>query len=191
MISFVLKNARKRPGTSAQAAPPAQPATTDAKNANTREPAGTATKSQRGCRSLRSIRTGIPSAGHEQADLLDVRLRARSLTDDRALVHDRDAIGERQDLVEVFADEKDADAVRGSLAQVRVHRLDRADVEPARRRCGNEQPRAPGELAGENDLLQVAAREETRRGARPGGRDPVVLDQLDGAFAHAPEAEHR
>ena len=46
-----------------------------------------------------------------------------------------------------------------AVAQVRVHGLDRADVEAARRRGGDEHARLARELAREHDLLQVAARE--------------------------------
>ncbi len=114
------------------------------------------------------------------------------LADDRALVHDRDRgrraarISSRSSLMR-----STRDAVCGGLAQVRVHRLDRADVEPARRRRGDEQPRLAGELAREHDLLQVAAREQPRRRAGPGRGDAVALDQLDGALANAPEPEQR
>src|SRR6266498_2686375 len=102
-----------------------------AKKANTSEPAGTATSSQRGWRSLRSIRTRILPSRHQQAELLDARIGACRLADDRALVHDRDPVGEGQDLVEVLADQEHGDAVRCRVTKVGVHCLDRADVEPA------------------------------------------------------------
>ena len=59
---------------------------------------------------------------------------------------------------------------RGRVAQVRVHGLDRADVEPARRRGGDEHARLARELAREHDLLQVAARQLPRRRVGPGRR---------------------
>src|SRR5438128_7213631 len=97
------------------------------------EPAGTATISQRGCRSLRSIRTRILSARHQQADLLHAGVRAACPADDLALVHDGDPVGELEDLVEVLAQHEYGDAVPGRVTQVRVHRLDRPNVESARR----------------------------------------------------------
>src|SRR6478609_6782519 len=109
-----------------------------AKNANTSEHAGPATSSQRGWRSLRSIRTRILTTRHHQAELLDARLGARGLADDRTLVHDRDPVGERQDLVEILAEQEDGNTVRGRIAQVRVPGLDGGHVEPARRRGGED-----------------------------------------------------
>src|SRR2546426_3941549 len=132
----------------------------DAKNANTSEHAGTTTVSQRGCRSRRSIRT-LPSR-HQQADLLHVRLARVELAEDLPFVHHGDAVGEREDLVQVLADQQHAHAVGGRVAQVRMHRFDRADVEPARRRGRDEQARLARELPREHDLLQGAAGEEAR-----------------------------
>src|SRR5919201_191382 len=133
-----------------------------ATNAASSEPAGTATISQRGWRSLRSIRTRVLSPGHLQADLLDARVGARRLADDLPLVHDGDPVGEREDLVEVLADQQDGDALAGGVAEVLVHGLDRADVEAARRRRRHEELRQDRELAREHNLLEVAAREESR-----------------------------
>ncbi len=113
-----------------------------------------------------------------------VARRRVELADDRALVHDRDPVGEREDLVEVLGDQQHADAVGGRLAQVRVHRLDRGDVEAARRRRGDEHARARRrELAREHDLLQVAAGELPRRQLRAAAADVVALDQLRGVLA--------
>src|SRR4051812_9387614 len=97
----------------------------DAKNAKTSEPAGTATSSQRGCRRRRSIRTWVLSTCHQQADLLDVGHLGGELAEDRALVHDGDAVREREDLVEVLAQQQHRDAPGRRLAQVAVDRLDR------------------------------------------------------------------
>ena len=80
-----------------------------------------------------------------------------------------------EDLVEVLADQQHGDAVRGRLAQVSVDGLDRADVEPARRRGDDEGLRLARELPREDDLLQIAAGEEPRRGRRPGTPDVVAL----------------
>src|SRR6266567_7056307 len=162
-----------------------------AKNANTSDPAGTATMSQRGWRSLRSIRTRVLSAGHEQADLLDVRVVAGRLARDRPLVHDDDAVGEQKDLVEVLADEEHSDPVGSGLTQIRVHGLDRADVEAARRRPRDDELRLAGELAREDDLLQVAAGQEARWSGRARRRDPVAMDQLDGALADLSQPQQR
>src|SRR5487761_817780 len=104
----------------------------ETKNATTIDPAGTATSSQRGCSSLRSIRTGIPPSRHQQADLLDACLRAAGVTDDRAFVHHRDPVGEPKDLVQILADQQDGHSIGRSITEVRVHSFDRADIETAR-----------------------------------------------------------
>ena len=91
--------------------------------------------------------------------------RASTLADDRALVHHersrsaRASTSSRSSLIS-----STADAVGGRVAQVAVHGLDRADVEAARRRRGDEHARLARELAAEHDLLQVAAREHRARG---------------------------
>ena len=105
------------------------------------------------------------------------------LSGDRALVHDHDAVGQSEDLIEVLADQEHADAAGRGLAQVLVHGLDRADIEPTGRSRGNEHARLARELAGEDDLLQVAAGEPARRGVRPRRLDVVALDHDAGAFA--------
>src|SRR5207248_11710241 len=161
----------------------------DAKNAKTSEAAGTATVSQRGRVSRRSIPTRIVPSGHQQPDLLDVRPGPRRLAGDPALVDDRDPVGESEDLVEVLAQQQHAHAVRRRLVQVRVDALDRADVQAARGRSGDEHLRLPRELAGKHDLLQVAAREEANRRLRAGRRDPVATDQLERALADPPQTQ--
>ncbi len=79
----------------------------------------------------------------------------------------------------------------GRFAQVRVHGLDGADVEPTRRRRDHEHARPTLELAREHDLLQVAARQLAGGCAGPGRLHVVAPDQLDGPVADAVEAEER
>src|SRR5262245_11228462 len=118
--------------------------------ANTIAPSGPATSSQRGGCSLRSTPLRVVPSGHQQADLLDVRARGGELAEHAALVHDRDPVCEREDLVEILADQEHRDALGSCLAQVRVHGLDRADVEAARRSGGDEHARPAGELPREH-----------------------------------------
>ena len=130
-------------------------------------------------------------AGHEVADLLDRRRPGVELADDLALVDDEDPVGERADLVEVLAHEQDRDAACSGLAEVRVHRLDRADVEPARRLGDDEDERIVVELSPEDELLEVAAGEVAHGRPRPGGLHVVAPDDPDGHVAHAPKGEKR
>ena len=83
-------------------------------NATATEPTGTATSSQRGWRSRRSIRITLAAAPAISRPSSSTVAAARvALADDRALVHDGDAVGEREDLVEVLADQQHGDAARG------------------------------------------------------------------------------
>ena len=56
--------------------------------------------------------------------------------DDAAAVHDADAVGEEQDLVEVLADQEDAGAGVARVAEPLVHRGGGAHVEAAARAVG-------------------------------------------------------
>src|SRR5215831_21305417 len=87
------------------------------------------------------------AASHREADLLDRGLLRVELAGQAPLVEHDDSVGEREDLVQVLADQEDADAVVGSLPEVSVYRLDRADVETSRRRGGDQHPRLPLKLA--------------------------------------------
>src|SRR5437870_4214761 len=98
-------------------------------NATASEPAGTARLSHHGCSRRRSILTRASS--HEVPELLDVRGRTVELAYDLALVHHENPVGERPNLVEVLAQEQDRHSLRGGLTQIRVHGLDRPDVETA------------------------------------------------------------
>ena len=82
---------------------------------------------------------------------------------------------ERQDLLELERDEQDGAALVALLDEPAVDELDRADVEPARRLAGDEHPRVALDLACDDDLLLVAAREgrgERRAGSRRARRTP-------------------
>ena len=109
----------------------------------------------------------------------------------RALVHDEDPVVERQDLVQVLADQQHGGAALGRLEQERVHLLDRRDVEAARRRPRDEHARARAELARDHDLLQVAAREVVRLLVGPGRLDLERLDRLHAVRPHRREPQER
>ena len=62
--------------------------------------------------------------------------------------------------------------------QAPVDVLDRADVEAARRLCGDQDLRVARHLAGDDDLLLVAARERAAGSLRAPAANVEVLDQL-------------
>ena len=75
-------------------------------------------------------------AGHSQADLLDALAVAH--LGQPALVHHEHAVVQREDLVEVLAEEKNGGALLRRVEEVPVNRLDRGDVESTRRRRRDE-----------------------------------------------------
>src|SRR5688500_11798678 len=97
-----------------------------------------------------------PAAGHRDAERLlgDTRWE---LPDDPALEDDEDPVGERQDLVQLEGDEQHAAAFVALPDEAAVDELDRADVEAARRLCGDQDLRIAVDLPGEHHLLLVAA----------------------------------
>ena len=80
---------------------------------------------------------------HEQADLLLVRLARVDDRHELAAVHDADAVGQLEHLVELGRDEQDRRARVAALDRLAVDELDAADVEPARRLVQHEQLRLP------------------------------------------------
>ena len=160
-------------------------------NATTSEPTGTATDSHHGCSSRRSILISASRPAMRNPISSTVAAAASSSATTRALVHDGDPVGEREDLVEVLADHEHSHAVGGRPAEVRVNGLDRADVEAARRLSGDEHDRLPLELAAEHELLEVPAGEVARRGVGAGRLDVVSRYERARDLRHASEPEHR
>ena len=71
-----------------------------------------------------------------------------------------------------------------------VDELDRADVEAAGRLGGDEQPQVAAELAGEHDLLLVAAGEACRPACRcPGARTSNSVELLLGELGEVAELQ--
>ena len=120
------------------------------------------------------------AAGHQQADLVDVgrrrignepTIRPSYMTTTRS---DSDRISSSSSEISTIATPG-----RAPLEQDPVDRLDRADVEPARRLDGDHHPRLRIDLAGEDEPLQVAARQEPGlRVDRRRGDGVLVLESL-------------
>ncbi len=102
--------------------------------------------------------------------------RCRHRADDPALEHHRDAVGDLEQLLEVLADHDHAAAARAEPEQLVVDEGARRDVEAARRLRGDQHQGLERELAGEQRLLQVAARERAGARLRPGRADRELLD---------------
>ena len=137
-------------------------------NATTSEPTGIATDSHRGWTRRRSSFTRrVPPAMSSPISSIDAA-PALELADDLALVDDEDPVGERADLVEVLAHEQDRNALCSGVAEVRMHRLDRADVEPARRLGDDEDERI---------VLELSPEDRASGGSRPRDRGPACPDR--------------
>ena len=78
------------------------------------------------------------TAGHREADLRERPLRRRARFAEPAALHHGDAVGQREDLVQVFADEQQRGALRAGIEELLMHVRDRADIE------------APGRLVGDD-----------------------------------------
>ena len=113
-----------------------------------------------GCSVVGGVLPGIVRLGHHAAlsavppshrepELL-VSDVGSVLRDDVALVDDEDAVGEREDLVELERDEQDRPPGVSLLDEAAVDELDGADVEPAGRLCGDQNARIAVDLPRED-----------------------------------------
>ena len=121
--------------------------------------------------------SGAPGAsdpGHQQAEFLH-RHRGRPEAGDPALVHDRDPVRERVDLVQFGRDDEHGHAVVALLHDAAVHELDRAHVQAPGRLAGHQHLVLPAEFPGQDDLLLVAAGQRAHRRVRRLGADVELL----------------
>ena len=95
--------------------------------------------------------------------------------DDPAAEHDGHPVADRQDLVELGADDEDGGTGVPLLHHPPVDVLDGPDVEATGRLGGDHQLHGPGELPRHDHLLLVAARERARKGLDRRRADVVVL----------------
>ena len=92
------------------------------------------------------------------------------LADDGALVDHEDAVGQREDLLQLGRHEQHGLAPVARLDELAVDELDRPDVESPRRLRREQHARVARDLAREDDLLLVASRQRAARGRRAGRR---------------------
>ena len=111
---------------------------------------------------LRGVGCAGNRARHQQPDRSG-RATTRELADDAALVHDGDAVGQPEHLVELGRDQHDGRSLVALAHDAPVHELHRSDVETARRLRDDEQLQWARQFAGEHDLLLVAARQRAGR----------------------------
>ena len=93
-------------------------------------------------------------------------------------VEDEDAVGEREDLLERERDKQDRPALVALLDEAAVDELGRTDVQAARRLGGEQDAWVAGDLACDDDLLLVSARERRGAGRRGAAADVELLQEL-------------
>src|SRR3954452_14847194 len=102
-----------------------------------------------------SCRRLSAAAQHLEADQL-LRDLAFVLADDLPFVEDEDAVGEREDLVELERDQEDRPPLVALLDETPMEVLDRADVESARGLRRDQHLRVARDLSRRDHLLLVA-----------------------------------
>mgnify|MGYP001764530919 CR=1 FL=1 len=107
-----------------------------------------------------------------------------------ALVHDLDAVRELEELVQVLGDEDHSGPAPGRVQEMLVHCGRGPDVEAPGGLVGQDQVRALGQDAGQDELLHVAAREFAHRRVRAGAADVEDVHELRGAGGQGLEIEH-
>ena len=94
-------------------------------------------------------------------------LGGRSLVHDRTFAHDHDAIGEREDFVEVGADEQHGRAGVARAHDARANLGHRGEIQAETRVGDDQQLHLAGQLARQHGALHVAAREVADALVRP------------------------
>src|SRR5207245_1401964 len=84
--------------------------------------------------------------GHQETDLLALRVRGGERADDASPIYDEDAVREVEHLVQLGRHEQDRDALVAPRDDLLVNELDAAHVEPARRLIEDEQLQVGVEL---------------------------------------------
>src|SRR4051812_17844710 len=121
---------------------------------------------------------GLVQAAHHQPDLLDRGLRGRDGGREAAGVDDRDAVAEREQLVQVLGNDEDGRPAGGEVEQCLVDRGGGRGVDAPGRLGDDQHVGVLHDLAADDELLQVAAREAGGRVRDAGGADVEALHDL-------------
>ena len=103
--------------------------------------------------------------------------------DDAPFIHDQDAVGQREDFVELAGNEQHARAFVARADDALMDEFNRADIHAACRLGGDQNLWLPLKFARHNELLLVAAAELSGGRAERAGPHVIFLDRLRGAFA--------
>src|SRR5256885_2861199 len=122
----------------------------------------------------------VPEPRHPFPDLLDGRLRRGDARRYPPLRDDDHAVADLEELVELFADHQHGAAGIAQLQQLAADLSGGADVDAPRRLRDDQQLRIRVDLAADDELLQVAARQALRGRRRAARLDVEALDQVPG-----------
>src|ERR687898_283333 len=133
---------------------------------------------------------------HVEPELGAADLAVLELAGDAALIEHQDTVAEVQNLVQLEGEQQDPLAGVAGGDELLVDELDGADVEAARRLDGEQDVRITVQLAGDDQLLLVAAGEGAGDGVGRRGADVELLHQLArhaaaGAAVDAAAADER
>src|SRR4029077_1052982 len=104
-------------------------------------------------------RPRLAAGGHEQADLILVGRATVPNRNDAAPIHDRDAVGELEDLVQLGRDEEDRRPPIALRDGPPMDELDAPDVQSPGRLIQYKELEVPSEFPGDDKLLLIAARQ--------------------------------
>lgn len=131
----------------------------------------------------------ICACPHQQADAGGVEFIDRQFAGDAAAAHHEDAVGQRAHFLQLDGDEQDRDARVAQCQQLRVDRLDRADVHAARRLAHQHQLRLGQHFARDDDLLLVPAGQQADAQVRVRRAHVELLQQAGATLGDALEVE--
>ncbi len=105
---------------------------------------------------------------------------------DLAVVHDRDAVGQVEDVVDVVADEEDPDALALQLTDEVAHLRGLRRTQRRRRLVHDEDAGVEVDGPGDGDRLALPSRERHDRGREVGEVGVQAVHDLAGRVLHGP-----
>src|SRR6185369_13372200 len=139
--------------------------------------------------SFSTARLAGPQTAHPLADPLDRRFARRHARRDAAARDDEQPVADLEQLVELLADDEHRAAGVAQREQFAPDLCRGADVDTPGRLRNDEELGLCVDLAADDELLQVAAREALRRRARAAGLDVEALDERSGERLDVADAQ--
>ena len=124
------------------------------------------------------------NACHQQTEFFGGGIDAQDDIHDLPFVDDRNTVGERQDLIEVFGDEHDRRTFAAFHQQLFTDIFGRADVKSARGLRRNDGAWVAGDLARQYHFLDIPTGKVLGMGFLRRGLDVELLDQFVGTFGN-------